>query len=64
MAFEFAHIARRAGVSEVIILEMGQRPLVNFDSDLVELQMERSKELGIDICLESRVEKVIKMDDE
>ncbi len=64
IAFEFAHIARRAGVSEVIILEMGQRPLVNFDSDLVELQMERSKELGIDIRLESRVEKVIKTDDE
>lgn len=58
IAFEFSHICKRAGVSEVTLLEMGKRPLINFDPDLVEIQMERSKALGIDIRLESRVEKV------
>ena len=64
IAFEFAHITKRAGASEVTLLEMTQRPLVNFDPDLVELQIERSKALGIDIRLESRVEKVVKKGDE
>jgi len=64
IAFEFAHIVKRAGASEVTILEMGQRPLINFDPDLVELEIERSKELGIDIRLESRVEKITRPGDE
>ena len=60
IAFEFAHISQRAGVSEVTILQRGKRPLVKFDADLVDLQMARSRELGIDIRCESCVEKIVR----
>ena len=64
IAFEFAHIARRAGVSEVTILQRGKRPLVRFDPDLVDLQTERTRKLGIDVRCESCVEEVVKDSDE
>jgi len=64
IAFEFAHIARRAGASEVTILQRGKRPLVQFDPDLVDIQMERTRELGIDIRCESCVEAIAKDGDE
>ena len=64
IAFEFAHIARRAGASEVTILQRGKRPLVQFDPDLVDIQMERTRELGIDIRCESCVEAIVKDGDE
>jgi len=64
IAFEFAHIARRAGVSEVTILQRGKRPLVQFDPDLVDLQMERTRALGIGVRCESCVEEVVKDGDE
>lgn len=64
IAFEFAHIARRAGASEVTILQRGKHPLVHFDPDLVNLLMERTQELGIDIRCESCVEKIVKDGDE
>lgn len=60
IAFEFAHVARRAGASEVVVLQGEERPLVNFDPDIVALQMERTRDLGIDIRCESRVEAVRK----
>ena len=60
IAFEFAHISRRAGAAEVTILQRGKRPLVQFDADLVEMQMERTQRLGIDIRCESCVEKIVK----
>ncbi len=64
ISFEFAHIARRAGVSEVAILQRGKRPLVRFDPDLVDLQTERTRELGIDVRCESCVEDIVKDGDE
>ena len=64
IAFEFAHIARRAGVSAVTILQRGKRPLVRFDPDLVEWQTERTRELGIDVRCESCVEEVVQDGDE
>ena len=64
IAFEFAHIARRAGASAVTILQRGKRPLVQFDPDLVDIQMERTRELGIDIRCESCVEAIVKDGDE
>ncbi len=64
IAFEFAHIARRAGASEVTILQRGKRPLVQFDPDLVDIQMERTRELGVDIRCESCVEAIAKDGDE
>ena len=55
ISFEFAHIARRAGASSVTILHRGARPLVRFDPDLVALQVERTRALGIDVRLDSCV---------
>ncbi len=64
IAFEFAHIARRAGAAEVTILQRGKRPLVRFDPDLVDLQTERTRKLGIEVRCESCVEEVVKDGDE
>lgn len=58
ISFEFAHVARRAGATEVTILHRGARPLVRFDPDLVDLQVARTRELGIDVRLESCVVEV------
>ncbi len=55
ISFEFAHIAKRAGAAEVTILHRGARPLVRFDPDLVDLQVERTRELGVGVRLESCV---------
>jgi glutathione reductase (NADPH) len=50
IAFEFAHVAARAG-SQVTILHRGPRPLPLFDPDLVDQLVERTRELGIDVHL-------------
>ena len=55
ISFEFAHIARRSGALEVTIVHRGARPLVRFDPDLVGLQVERTRALGIDVRLEACV---------
>jgi len=52
IAFEFAHVAARAG-SQVTVLHRGPRPLPFFDSDLVDQLVERTRELGIDLHLET-----------
>lgn len=48
IAFEFAHVAARAG-AQVTILHEGERPLKRFDADLVARLVERTRALGIDI---------------
>ena len=48
ISFEFAHIAARAGSSPVII-DRGERPLKGFDPDLVELLVDRGRQVGIDL---------------
>ncbi len=58
ISFEFAHIARRAGASEVTILHRGQRPIPAFDPDLVGLLVERTRELGIDVRFPACVDGV------
>jgi glutathione reductase (NADPH) len=50
IAFEFAHVAARAG-SQITILHRGPRPLALFDPDLVDRLVERTRELGIDVRL-------------
>jgi glutathione reductase (NADPH) len=50
IAFEFAHLAALAG-SHVTVLHRGPRPLANFDPDLVDQLVERTRELGIDLHL-------------
>src|SRR5262245_34795441 len=46
IAFEFAHVAARAGV-EATIVHRGARPLEAFDPDLVDLLVRRTREGGI-----------------
>ncbi len=48
ISFEFAHIAARAG-SHPVIIDRGARPLKQFDPDLVELLINRSANVGIDL---------------
>jgi len=48
ISFEFAHLAVRAG-STAVIVDRGERPLKNFDPDLVELLVDRGREVGVDL---------------
>ena len=50
IAFEFAHVALRAG-SQVTIVHRGARPLPLFDWDLVDQLVRRTRELGADVQL-------------
>ncbi len=54
IAFEFAHIAARAG-AQVQILHRGSRPLPKFDRDLVATLVEATKELGVEVRLQTEV---------
>lgn len=62
IAFEFAHIARRAGAA-VTILEQAPRVLGPFDQDLVGWLVEKSRNLGIDVRTDAAVEAVARDDD-
>ncbi len=62
IAFEFAHIAARAG-SEVHIIEMQDMPLANFDQDLVNMLIAKSEEIGIRIHAGTSVDYVEKVED-
>lgn len=55
IAMEFAHVSKRAGASEVTVLEMVKRPLGNFDPDLVGILVEATIEMGINLQTEARV---------
>ena len=46
ISFEFAHIAARAGV-DCVIIDHGDRPLREFDPDLVELLVKKTEQTGI-----------------
>ena len=54
IAFEFGHIAARAGAA-VTIVHRGPRPLEHFDKDLVARLVERSREVGIDVRTGAKV---------
>jgi glutathione reductase (NADPH) len=62
ISFEFAHVAARAG-ARVTILHRGARPLEQFDPDLVERLVVRTKELGIDVRLHTEVQRVEAIDE-
>ena len=57
IAFEFAHIAARAG-AKVTILHQGKRPLEGFDVDLVKLLVKAMEAIGIQIILEANVTSI------
>jgi glutathione reductase (NADPH) len=54
VAFEFAHVAARAG-SDVTILHRGKRPLEEFDPDLVGRLLKRTRDVGIGVHTETSV---------
>ena len=60
IAFEFAHVATRAG-SQVTVLHRGARPLGLFDPHLVDQLVERTRELGIDVHLGTEAVEIEKI---
>ncbi|MFD2570260.1 dihydrolipoyl dehydrogenase family protein [Spirosoma soli] len=63
IAFEFAHIAARAGAN-VTILHKGMRPLEGFDADVVNLLVKAMEAIGVHIVLEANVIAVEQKSDE
>ncbi|MCP4560818.1 MAG: NAD(P)/FAD-dependent oxidoreductase [Bosea sp.] len=59
IAAEFSHIAARAG-AEVTILQRGPRMLPNFDPDLVEVLMEKFREIGVNVKVDTAVKGIEK----
>jgi glutathione reductase (NADPH) len=57
IAFEFAHVAARAGV-QVTIVNRGNEPLRGFDRDLVQLMIQASRKLGIVVHVNAEVDRV------
>jgi len=54
IAFEFAHIAARAG-AQVQVLHRGSRPLKQFDPDLVATLVQATEDLGVEVRLNTQV---------
>jgi glutathione reductase (NADPH) len=57
ISFEFAHVAARVG-AVVTILHRSQRPLSQFDPDLVDRLVARSRAAGIDVRLGAEVQAI------
>jgi glutathione reductase (NADPH) len=57
ISFEFAHVAARAG-AQPTLLHRGPRPLVGFDPDLVDRLVQRTRELGVEVELQTVVETI------
>src|SRR6266852_2148758 len=62
IAFEFAHIAARAG-AHVQVLHRGNRPLEKFDPDLVAQLVQASRELGVEVHLQTAVTAIERQGD-
>lgn len=62
IAFEFAHIAARAG-AYVQVLHRGSRPLKQFDPDLVAELVQATRELGVEVHLNTQVEAIERQGD-
>jgi glutathione reductase (NADPH) len=63
IAFEFAHVAARAG-AEVSILHRGHRPLARFDADLVAQLVQITGDLGVDVRVRTTVTAIEKRGNE
>ena len=59
IAAEFSHIAARAG-AKVTVLQRDERMLKPFDADVVGWLTEKSRGIGIDVRLKTRVERIEK----
>ena len=62
IAFEFAHIMSQFGVKSTIV-HMEDKPLNNFDADMVKLLVKASEASGIKIILNAKVKSIIKEND-
>jgi len=62
ISFEFAHVAARAG-AKVQILHRGGRPLTGFDPDLVNQLLQVTRDIGVDVRLNTAVEAIEKVSD-
>jgi glutathione reductase (NADPH) len=62
ISFEFAHFAARLGPTnnQIIVLEVSDRPLRQFDSDMVVLLLKASSEEGIDVRTNIRITSIEK----
>ncbi len=58
ISMEFAHLAARAGAREIHVLETGERPLQNFEADLVEVLLEATRALGIKVHTGQKVQAI------
>jgi glutathione reductase (NADPH) len=63
ISFEFAHIAARAGAKKITILHRSNKPLGQFDPDLVGQLIQSTRELGIDVRLQTEVKGIVKSPD-
>jgi glutathione reductase (NADPH) len=61
VAFEFAHLAAKAG-AKVTIIERGEYPLKHFEKELVEHVLKASKAHGIEVLLNAEAKQVRKKD--
>lgn len=61
VSFEFAHIAARAGAAPVIV-DRGAKPLNAFDPDLVEMLIERSASVGVELRRKTEIVSVVEAD--
>ncbi len=57
ISFEFAHVASRAGARATIV-HRGRRPLEGFDPELVDQLAQATRELGVDLRLNTTVEGI------
>ena len=60
ISFEFAHIAARAGAKKITILHRSNKPLGQFDPDLVNQLVQSTRELGIDVLLQTEVKGIVR----
>lgn len=58
VSFELAHVAGRAG-SRVRIIHRSERPLKKFDPDLVNVLLNATREMGVEVHLNSPVRTVV-----
>jgi glutathione reductase (NADPH) len=62
ISFEFAHLSARADIG-VTVLHRADHPLENFDPDLVEQLVEKTRRLGIDVQLQTEVKGISRSGD-
>lgn len=60
VSFEFAHVAARAGASEVQIVNRSARPLKSFEADLVDTLLKAGADAGIEMRLGTTPERIVK----